>query len=301
METRKQLASCAEARQLDLVGYLANLGYQPVKVHNNDFWYLSPLREEKSPSFKVNQQLNRWYDHGLGEGGNLIDFATRYHGCTVRELLQSLKGNLSFHLPAPIRVKIEPSAKENPIIILRERPLWSFSVCRYLQQRFIPLDLAKRYCREVIYRLNGKEQVAIGFKNDVGGYELRNPAIKISSSPKGMTTFQNGAPEVAVFEGFFDFLSYLKIQPLAAQKQTDFLVLNSVSFFSKARPFLEQHPAINLYLDRDAAGQKVTQKALEISPQYRDKSDLYQRHKDLNEWVVNQSKRQKKSLKNSLH
>jgi hypothetical protein len=77
-------------------------------------------------------------------------------------------------------------------------------------------------------------------------------------------------------------------------------VLNSVSFFQKARPFLEQHPVINLYLDRDAAGQTTTQKALEISPQYRDKSALYQRHKDLNEWAISQPKTQKKSLKIKL-
>jgi hypothetical protein len=233
METRKQSASWAEARQVDLVSYLAQLGHHPVQVRHPNYWYLSPLREEKTPSFKINQKLNRWYDHGLGVGGNLIDFAIRYHGCTIRELLQSLKENLSFPPPAPIREKIQPAENENPVIILRERPLWSFSLCRYLQQRSIPLELAKRYCQEVVYHLNGKTHVAIGFKNDAGGYELRQPSTKISSSPKSMTTFQNGAPEVAVFEGFFDFLSYLKILPLQAKKQTDFLVLNSVSFFKR--------------------------------------------------------------------
>jgi hypothetical protein len=224
METRKQSASCAEARQVDLVSYLAQLGHHPVQVRHPNYWYLSPLREEKTPSFKINQKLNRWYDYGMGQGGNLIDFAIRYHGCTIRELLHSLKGNLSFPPPAPIQEKIQPAEKENPVTILRARPLWSFSLCRYLQQRSIPLELAKRYCQEISYQLNGKVQVAIGFKNDSGGYELRHPAFKASSSPKGITTFGNEAPEVAVFEGFFDFLSYLKIQPSPAPKQTDFLV-----------------------------------------------------------------------------
>ena len=90
METSKQLASCAEARQIDLVGYLAQLGHHPVQVRHPNYWYLSPLRKEKTPSFKVNQKLNCWYDHGLGQGGNLIDFGIRYHGCTVSELLHHL-------------------------------------------------------------------------------------------------------------------------------------------------------------------------------------------------------------------
>ena len=71
-----------------MIDYLSKLGYEPVKVRNCDYWYLSPLREEKTASFKVNKKLNRWYDHGLGKGGNIIDFGIAYHHCTIGELLQ---------------------------------------------------------------------------------------------------------------------------------------------------------------------------------------------------------------------
>ena len=36
-----------------MIDYLSKLGYQPAKIKNNDYWYLSPLREERTPSFKV--------------------------------------------------------------------------------------------------------------------------------------------------------------------------------------------------------------------------------------------------------
>ncbi len=68
------LFSLQEVKQLDMVEYLEKLGYQPRKIRNNDFWYLSPLRDEKTASFKVNRKLNAWYDFGLGQGGNIIDF-----------------------------------------------------------------------------------------------------------------------------------------------------------------------------------------------------------------------------------
>lgn len=45
--------SIAEAKQIDMVDFLKNLGHTPQMIRNNDHWYLSPLREEKSPSFKV--------------------------------------------------------------------------------------------------------------------------------------------------------------------------------------------------------------------------------------------------------
>ena len=79
MEFWKQGLSLNEAKEIDMVVYLSRLGYEPLKIRNNDFWYLSPLREEKTPSFKINRHLNRWYDHGLGKGGNLIDFGIEYH------------------------------------------------------------------------------------------------------------------------------------------------------------------------------------------------------------------------------
>jgi hypothetical protein len=54
-------------------------------VRNQDHWYLSPLREEKTPSFKVDRRINVWYDHGTGKGGDLIDFGTLFYRCTVEQ------------------------------------------------------------------------------------------------------------------------------------------------------------------------------------------------------------------------
>ena len=69
----KQL-SCEQAKLIDLVDYLSSLNYHPQKVHNQDYWYLSPLRQERTASFKVNKKLNVWFDFGLGKGGDIIDF-----------------------------------------------------------------------------------------------------------------------------------------------------------------------------------------------------------------------------------
>ena len=73
--------NCEQANQMDLVDYLHSIGHQPKKISGNDYWYLSPLRDEKEPSFKVNRNKNVWYDHGLGKGGTLVDFAMEYYHC----------------------------------------------------------------------------------------------------------------------------------------------------------------------------------------------------------------------------
>ena len=64
-----------EVKNIRIADYLQSLGYTPVKQQGNSLWYKSPLREEKDASFKVNTELNKWYDFGLGKGGNIIALA----------------------------------------------------------------------------------------------------------------------------------------------------------------------------------------------------------------------------------
>ena len=190
--------------------------------------------------------------------------------------------------------------KESKIKVLGDFPLTSFVLLRYLQQRHIPIEIAQKYCREIRYELNEKTYYGIGFKNDSAGWEIRNPYFKASSSPKDITTFKNGSEEAVVFEGFTDFLSFKVLHKNLPEKSQDFVVLNSVSFFERARPFMEKHQSIRLYLDRDTAGQKCCRRALSMSNKYIDESKLYKNHKDLNDWMVNSGKLQKKHLRQKL-
>ena len=70
-------------------------------------------------------------------------------------------------------------------------------------------------------------------------------------------------------------------------KEIGFCVLNSLSFFEKSRPFLEQYNLIHLYLDNDKAGINTTSYAKSLSQKYRDESILYKSYKDLNDWAIN--------------
>lgn len=296
--SEQQRLSIAKAKAMDMVDYLSRLGYKPAKVRNNDYWYVSPLRDEKTPSFKVNRKLNRWYDHGLGKGGNRIDFAILHQNCTIGEFLQKLNGDFSFH--QPIFHQPNELLTEKKLNVLQEFSISSFALLRYLEQRRIPINVADQFCREIRYELNDKIYYGIGFKNDSGGYEIRNPYFKTSSSPKDITTIKNKAKEVVIFEGFFDFLSFVTVHKNQVTNGSDFVILNSVSFFEKGRPFMEQHESIRLYLDRDSTGQNYSRYALSISNKYKDESKLYEHHKDLNAWMMNIGKFQKRNLDQRL-
>jgi len=294
--------SIRELKQTDIVEYLEKLGHLPKRIRNNDYWYLSPLREEKEASFKVNRRLNVWYDHGIGKGGDLIDFGVLYHHCTIPELLQKLKeNNLSSHPHSIPSQKPFNAGEKEKIKVVEEREIASHKLIEYVnEKRKISLDLARQFCKEVDFVLYDKKHTAIGFKNIAGGYELRNEYFKGSTSPKAVTLIENNhSKKCSVFEGFFSFLSFQmllekdkKFSLHLSNKQTNFLILNSLSFLEKSRQLIEKHEQIHLFLDRAKAGLQATQQTLKWSSKYLDKSLRYKHAKDLNEYLIKQHQRE---------
>ncbi len=306
--------NCEQANQMDMVDYLNATGYQPKKIRGNNYWYLSPLRNEKEPSFKVDRNKNVWYDHGLGKGGQMVDFVMEFHDTNVSVALQkivsfqeqkSFKNNIvGTLLQSQDRVLFnEADVTEKAIkIIAAKQPIQDLALCRYLMQRRIDKSAADAYCHEVHFTNSSNEKIyrAIGFKNNAGGYELRNEYFKGSSSPKYVSYIDNKAKNISVFEGFFDFISYQSIYKNQQsnlndlpERQTNFLVLNSLAFFERSLLLMEKHRSIHLYLDHDNAGRKCTSLALKRSPNFKDESKLYKDYKDLNDWMVNIGKLQK--------
>jgi hypothetical protein len=156
------------------------------------------------------------------------------------------------------------------------------------------VSVATKFCQEIGFEIHDKKQLAMGFRNDSGGYELRNHNFKGSSSPKEAKIIREvGAKNLMVFEGFFDFLSFqtlLKSSQVNKLElptmQSDFLILNSISFFEKQRQPMDQYSTIHLFLDRDKRGIELTKLALQWSDKYKDQSQIYKQCKDLNEWLV---------------
>ncbi len=294
--------NCEQANQIDLVDYLCALGFNPRKIRREDYWYLSPFRQEKEPSFKVNKNKNVWYDHGLGKGGNLVDFAKEFYRCNVSEALQKIalfhpqKFVINIAERPPVHLyqnrerKLQLAGETAIKIIAAKQPITDPNLCSYLFKRRIEKNIADKYCHEINFTIAEKEYKAIGFKNIAGGYELRNEYFKGSNSPKYVSYLDNNANNIAVFEGFFDFLSHQSINQNQQHHLTNFLVLNSLSFFERSLLLMEKHESIHLYLDNDEAGRKCTSLAQKMSLKFRDESKLYEGCKDLNEWKMKSKK-----------
>lgn len=58
----KKRMTITDVKQIRISDYLHSLGCNPVKQQGGNLWYKSPFRQESEPSFKVNTELNLWYD-----------------------------------------------------------------------------------------------------------------------------------------------------------------------------------------------------------------------------------------------
>ena len=95
---------CDTAREIPITEFLKRSGYSPVKENQHSAWYLSPIRKENDASFKVSKVFNRWYDHGIGKGGNIIDLVIEMNNnSSVSDALRILAKNIpSFYFHSRI-------------------------------------------------------------------------------------------------------------------------------------------------------------------------------------------------------
>lgn len=284
-----------QAKAEPLTDFLAHMGYQPAHIRGNDVWYTSPFRpDERTPSFKIDRLKNVWFDHGLGQGGTIIDFVQHLnHTADIAKVLSSIEGVLGSpsrpELILPKGLEKPPSKPRDPPIIEGVGVIQNKLLEAYLIERSIPVDLARLYLKEVSYRVGGAGYKALAFENDAGGMEVRNASFKGTLGKKELSFISSaGSRQAAVFEGVFDFLSVLAHYK-KERVTSNVVVLNSLSMIERAVVKLEAANVqkIHAYLDHDEAGIAGLATLRERGAwDLLDESHLYRGHKDANEFLM---------------
>ena len=279
-----------DLKNISIRQFLARRGILPKYERNGYGMYLSPLREERTPSFKVDYVQNLWYDFGLGEGGTLLQLVMRLEGCGMAEAIRRLRKGSADEVPFQPLPTASPR-EDSPLRILGVGEIRHPALIGYLRERGINPAVAGALCREVHYTVGERRFFAIGFRNDAGGWELRSPQFKGSSAPKSITTFDRHGDTALLFEGFFDLLSYLTLQH-EPTPTADTAVLNSVVNLPRALPFLARHATIHTFLDNDEAGRLTLERLRSALPDATviDRAESYRAHKDLNESLRSSAK-----------
>ena len=282
-------------KQISIVDYLLSLGIQPCGESGDRLEYLSPLKQENTPSFAVRPHINKFKDFTTDEkGGDIIDLVQRLHNCSFPKAVEILQNFNGSNFPFSFIGKTNtPTPAKKALTITAIEPLKHIGLWKYIHSRGISTAVANAYLKQVQYiRTNNKKVWAIGFANDKQGYELENPYApkqyrKVTISPKAITTIAvANSQSINLFEGFFDFLSACefsgRIQPLNTT-----IVLNSLSNLSKeVMAQIKGFKQANVYFDNDTAGKAGLERIRATGANVFDGSKHYRNHKDFNEFLT---------------
>lgn len=298
---------------ISIVDFLARLGHHPVKKSGKEHFYHSMLRDTKkeTPSFTVWDGGGRWMDRGgAGEtnikGGGIIQLGMAYWPrLSFVEVLHKIKevNNLDTALiPEYVPPKKYPAQQDEPgykFEVVNIRPVGSnFILTQYLQSRGI-LDVAKGHLSEIYYRHRDKLDdqrtfYAVGWQNEHQNWEFSNAkGFKSSTGAKGISVVPGNPVHAILFEGYMDYLSWLKenrpqILPTA-------IVLNSIVLLDHAIEKIRDVPRVDVYFDNDSPGRKCTGQLLKEVPHAVDRSYEYQGYKDYNEKLMREMNLQERS------
>ena len=266
----------------------------------------SPFRSERTASFHILSHGYAWTDFGDGSRGGVVELVMRLESCEHDAAIEKLREIRADE--AAIQHIIRPYGQSKPsrqssFKVISVSQLQDETLLAYARSRGISNATIQRYCSEVSVRTGGKVKTYIGFLNNAEGFVLRSPEKGksgkrcTSSAPTYLNADGNNcivpsSDSVAVFEGFFDFLSYMELtSDRVLQPKQDICVLNSVVNAQVAAEFIRRHQTVHLYLDNDEAGRKtstaIKEYVIEANQEatITDHSEEYKAFNDLNEWL----------------
>ena len=305
MKTPGQIKKLKQSIRIE--NYLLSKGIKEENKHGGNYWYLSPLREEKTASFSVDTKRNTFHDFGNPnyKTTSIIDLVMLMEkvsfpdACKILESIDGKGEGISQNLntPHPYRQKTTNNGvKSSKILEVKE--LSNIEHIDYLASRKISLEIAQKYLNEITYQDKyGRTHNAFCWKTDNGGYVAKNKHMKapmkyIDLGDKSITTIEIlGRGSVSVFESMIDFLSALEFYKTDSPKCTT-IILNSTICLEMAMPKLATAKKIYAYLDLDEnqTGQKTTQKMIDAGLNVIDQSKIYKGYNDFNEFLISINK-----------
>lgn len=250
-----------QAKTIPIQNLLTASWYKPAKAIRTDIWFLSPFRDEKTPSFKVNTEMNTRYDFGSNSWWDIIKLVQNLKGVNVSGALSILDSGRISITPFPAQLTVAVGNKKKWSTLIKTTPIVYFPLKQYLEERKIHSSIYTRFLVQVHYQTHKWTKfIALGFKNDAGDYEIRSKIFKgLLGKRKAITSINvETASKIIVFEWFFDLLAFCSNYRHTKLKQW-FIVLNSINGKREAISLINtlNLNEVQLYLDNDSAGKTV--------------------------------------------
>jgi hypothetical protein len=244
------------------------------------------------PSFSVDDKAGTWFDQGEGKGGNIIDFGLLYwKGLSFPQVLEkivSVSQAVVSSQQQPFQRQANTKSATNYGILNVKELGQNFALLNYLESRGIG-SVAEGRTKEIHYYIENENKFrttffAAGWQNELGVWEVSSvDRKKFCLGHKAISFIPNSERRLAVFEGYFNYLSWLTDNPFATDSV---LVLNSVALLQAGLDKANGFNDVFLFLDNDSSGQRATSAFRQAIPRAIDCSGIYKGYNDYNDKIV---------------
>jgi len=300
---------------------MASYGF--FSVEGNENLYLSPFTGENTPSLHVgyDKEHKKWKCFSSAKAGNDIQLVIELEELQGRKLSdevikkkdgseftlkashkayniiqERINGNTAYVAPVQREATTEPIKKGNEVINIQ--PVYQIALKNLLVSRGIPESLFS-FINEVTY-LNHKSNrkfFGVCLQNNSGGVAHRNK-LEFGKGNIGKaditTSLRDENKEIKVFEGMFDFWSYLTIAKITDPFNLlfDVCVLNSTTHARRVEKLIQsgKYDLVSSYMDNGTSGDFATIElrdfATDKNVKFIDKRKTYKTFDDLNDLLT---------------
>lgn len=278
-----------QTKNIPLVEILENSNIFPVRITENRALYYALNRFEKTPSLSIELKKNRAIDYGTGKVYDAVSLIQEIHNCSVSDALKiiSEKNFSSFQKQEKFENKTNFKEKNYRILKVEDK-ITHPALIQYLQKRKVLEH--KKLLKEIHYEVKNKEGIwkkyfSVGFPNQhENSFEISSPIWKGCLGKKDIVLIENDSSIINIFEGFWDYFSFISLEKFHQNIKSDFIILNSLSLLNKLTNF-EKYITVFVWFDDDNVGKSCTKLLENKFKNVKDCSEFYSKKncKDLNE------------------
>lgn len=279
-----------QTKNIPLVEILENSNIFPVRITENRALYYALNRFEKTPSLSIELKKNKAIDYGTGKVYDAVSLIQEIHNCSVSDALKiiSEKNFSSFQKQEKFENKTNFKEEKNYRILKVEDEITHPTLIQYLQKRKVLEH--KKLLKEIHYEVKNKEGIwkkyfSVGFPNQhENSFEISSPIWKGCLGKKDIVLIENDSSIINIFEGFWDYFSFISLEKFHQNIKSDFIILNSLSLLNKLTNF-EKYITVFVWFDDDNVGKSCTKLLENKLKNVKDCSEFYSKKncKDLNE------------------
>ena len=283
------MADLEKIKAIPIKDVLSGMGIEPVKRSGKELYYNRFYVDgvHDTPHLAVDTKTNLFRDLvDTTRKGSVIDLIMMLKGCTFHDAVTMLDDNQIPTKP----VVIEKVADDGKTILIKTiREIRMSGLIDYAHQRGISTNVLNRYCKEIFYNFEGSDKrdvFAIGFKTDSDSWVIRTKATKMNIGCQDITTLRFTDKDTwFIFEGFFDFLSY--VEYMGTTPIANVIVLNSVSNLERSYRRFSDVSRLYWLGDNDVAGDNAFNVLQSIyGGRVTDARAKYSGYNDMNDFLL---------------